>query len=129
MVGAVRDAIAVDHQQLTTLGSSLAPLLLARGRHRALPRPGEPLARGRTGAARFFQLYPGRRVVAGAGLAAHLAVDAGRGESLRRQRAQQQMIDAQSGVAWPAVPQIAPIGVERRVGMQRTEGIAPALPE
>ena len=38
MIGAVREGIAVDHQQRTTLGSSLAPLCLTP--HRALPRRG-----------------------------------------------------------------------------------------
>jgi hypothetical protein len=30
MIGAVREGIAVDHQQRTTLGSILAPFLLSR---------------------------------------------------------------------------------------------------
>ena len=41
MIGAVRERIAVDHQQRTTLGSSLAPLLLTRSPQRTLPRRGE----------------------------------------------------------------------------------------
>src|SRR5262249_60333815 len=38
MVGAVREGIAVDYQQRTTIGSSLVPLLLTRRPHRALLR-------------------------------------------------------------------------------------------
>ena len=68
-------------------------------------------------------------MIAGVFLAADLAIDAGGEEPLRRLFAQEQMIDAQAGVARPAVPQIAPIGVDRRVGMQRANGVAPALIE
>jgi len=39
------------------------------------------------------------------------------------------MIDAQPAIAWPAVPQVTPVGVHRRVGMQRPDRIAPAPPQ
>ena len=63
---------------------------------------------------RIAELDPGRRVVAGLLPAAHVPVDAGGLQAAaRRPRAQQQMVDAQAGVAGEGVPQIVPEGVDR----------------
>ena len=58
--------------------------------------------------ASLTQYDPRRRVIAGAFLAAHLAIDAGREQARRDRRAQQQMIEPQSGVARPAVALVVP---------------------
>ena len=66
-------------------------------------------------------------MVAGAGHASHVAIYAGIDQALRRFLAQEQMIEAKPCVARPAIPQIVPEGVHRLVGMQRADGIHPAL--
>src|ERR1700687_215590 len=59
------------------------------------------------------QPHPRRRVVAGAFLGSHLAVDAGLDQARRNGRAEQQMIEPQSGVARPAVSLVIPERVHR----------------
>src|SRR5207253_5912295 len=56
---------------------------------------------------------PRRRVVAGAFLASYLAVDAGLDQARRDGRAQEQMIEPQSGVTRPAVSLVIPERVHR----------------
>src|SRR5258705_9446945 len=59
------------------------------------------------------QYDPRRRVVAGAFLGSHLAVDACLDQARRKCGAQQQMIEPQSGIARPAVSLVIPERVHR----------------
>ena len=59
--------------------------------------------------------------------AAHLTVHAGGSETLGQGRAEQQMIDAETGVARKGVPEILPEGVDPLIGMQRPQRVGPAL--
>src|SRR3954451_3451524 len=81
---------------------------------------------GRAGA-ELLQHNPRRRMVAGAFLAAHLAIDAGLEQARRYLRAQQQMIEPQSGVARPAVALVVPEREHRFFRMQRADRVGPAL--
>ena len=56
----------------------------------------------------------------------HMALDAGGNQAAGNGRAQQQMVDAQSGVAGERVPEIFPKGVDPLVGMQRPQRVGPA---
>ena len=140
VIGAVRERVAVDDEQRTArfgfldlrrrpLGGGAArwPVVSAHSRARGNP-DWVPAFAGTSGAA-FAQLDPDRRMIAGIVLAANGAIDAGGDKALGGFLAQQQMIDAQAGVARPAVAQVAPVSVHRRVGMQRADGVAPALTE
>jgi hypothetical protein len=68
-------------------------------------------------------------VVAGLFLAALLAVDVGVGQVPGQFGRQQQVVDAQAGIARPAVAQVVPEGVDALVGMARTDRVRPALLE
>ena len=57
----------------------------------------------------------------------HIAVDAGRDEAAGNGRAQQQMIDAQPGIAGKRIPEIFPEGVDPLAGMQRAQRVSPTL--
>ena len=57
----------------------------------------------------------------------HLAVDAGGDQAAGKERAQQQVIDAQTGVAGKGVPEIFPECVDPLIGMQRAQRVGPAL--
>ena len=59
--------------------------------------------------------------------AAHLAVDAGCGKALRQWRAEQKMIDAQTGIASEGIPEILPERVDPLARVQRPQRISPAL--
>ena len=72
---------------------------------------------------------PHRRVIAGPFFAADGTVDAGIDEALGGLRAQQQMIDAQPGIARPAIAHVIPESVDRCIGMAHADGIDPALLE
>jgi DNA polymerase-1 len=61
-------------------------------------------------------------MIAGSGLAAHIAIDTGRFEPGGDFGAEQKMIEAQPGIARPTVPQVIPEGVHGRVGMLREGG-------
>ena len=60
--------------------------------------------------------------------AAHVPVDAGAHQPSRRRRVEQQVIDAQPGVAPVGIAKVIPVGVDRLVGMHRPQGIGPPLP-
>ena len=59
----------------------------------------------------------------------HIAVDAGGNQAAGKGRAQQQMIDAQAGVAGKGVPEILPECVDPLIGVQRPQRVGPALRE
>ena len=59
--------------------------------------------------------------------AAHLTIHAGSDEPTRDRRAEQQMVDAQAGVADPCVPEVVPKGVDAFVGVKRAQSVGPAL--
>ena len=56
-----------------------------------------------------------------------IAVDPGGNQAAGKGRAQQQMIDAQTGVAGKGVPEILPECVDPLTGMQRPQRVGPAL--
>ena len=57
----------------------------------------------------------------------HIAVDAGGDQAAGKGRAQQQMINAQAGVAGKGIPEIFPEGVDPLAGVQRPQRVGPAL--
>src|SRR5690349_10217010 len=73
------------------------------------------------------QLDPGGRVITRPLPAAHVAVDPGLLEPPRERRVQQQVIDAQAGIALIGVPEIIPEGEYLLLGMQGPNRIRPAL--
>ena len=75
------------------------------------------------------QSRPGRRMVAGLLAGAKSGVDAGRREALRRDGIEQQMVDADAGVAGEGVAPIIPEGVDGLVGVEMADGVGPALAE
>src|SRR5690606_33930308 len=76
------------------------------------------------------ELYPRRRVVAGAFPAAHLAVDAAALELAHEIFAEEEVIEAQARVPLPAVPHVVPERIERRlVRIEPAQRVGPALLE
>ena len=75
---------------------------------RSIDRYREHVAANAKRLSAYFEHDPRRRVVAGAFLAAHLAVDAGLDQARRERRAQQEMIEPQAGIARPAVSLVIP---------------------
>jgi hypothetical protein len=59
--------------------------------------------------------------------AAHVTVHAGCVKTLRQWRTEQQMIDAQTGVATEGVPEILPERVDPLIRMQSPQRVGPAL--
>ena len=57
----------------------------------------------------------------------HMALDAGGNQAAGKGRAQQQVIDAQSGVAGECIPEIFPERVGPLIGMQGPQRVGPAL--
>ena len=149
----MRKRVAVDHQKRPARsagsgsGSPIAGAGLRRGpfvcylrrfdrrrRRTALVamKPGSragPTSSSGFASGGFAQLDPCRGMIAGAFPAADLAIDTGGGQPLGRLRAQEEVIDAQPGVPRPAVPHVIPERVHRRVGMQRADGVEPAVVE
>ena len=66
-------------------------------------------------------------MVAGLLPAAHLAVDLGVDQPLGQRRAQQEVIDAQAGIARIGIPEIVEEGVDRLVRMVGPQRVGPAL--
>ena len=66
-------------------------------------------------------------MVAGIRLTSDSAVHASSLKSVGGSRAQQQMVDPQTGVSWPMLSEIVPEGEDRLVGIERSDGINPAL--
>src|SRR5262249_55971110 len=66
-------------------------------------------------------------VIARAFYATDLAIDTRIDKALCGFRVQQQMVDAEAGVAFPPVSPVIPKCVHRRVGMHGTDGVDPAL--
>jgi hypothetical protein len=70
---------------------------------------------------------PDSRVIARPFAGPHITVDAGGDQAARKGWAQQQMIDAQSGVAGKRVPEILPERVDPLIGVERAQRVCPAL--
>ena len=66
-------------------------------------------------------------MVAGLFPAAGVGVDAGGFEPPGRDRVEQQVVDADAGVAGEGVAPIIPEGEDRLVGMEMADGVGPAL--
>src|SRR3954471_8988369 len=60
-----------------------------------------------------IEVHPGRGMVARPRAGPDLAIDSGGGEAARGDRVEQQMVDADAGVAGEGVPPIIPEGVDR----------------
>ena len=121
----MRERIPVDHQQ--RLRWPLRHLRRARARAAGLAA----LA-ARRPAPRFRQVAqhrPGGCMVACAFLATDLAIHPGADKTLGAFRAQKQMIDAQPGIARPAISHVVPERVHGRIGMQGADGVGPSLVE
>src|SRR5690606_22974912 len=73
--------------------------------------------------------YPGRGMVACTRLAAYPGVDAGVDQSLGQGWIEQQMVDPQTGVAFPVLAKIVPERVDRLVRVPGAHRIEPALRE
>lgn len=66
-------------------------------------------------------------MIAGLLPATHLAINSGLLQSAGERGIQQQMVDAQAGIARPRIPKIVPKGVNPLLGMKLADGIGPAL--
>src|SRR5688500_3062117 len=75
------------------------------------------------------QRDPGRRMIAGLGQIAHPAVDAGLAQARRQFRVEQDVVDAQPGVALPVIAEVIPEGIDALLRMLGTQGVDPALLE
>src|SRR4051812_46074427 len=75
----------------------------------------------------FPQLDPGRRMIARTREPAHVAVDAGSSQALGQWWAQQQMVDAQVGIAGERIAPVFPERVDALLGMELADGVDPAL--
>src|SRR3981081_1047528 len=73
------------------------------------------------------ELDPRGRMVAGIGLAPDLAVDTGIAQAAGEVGAEQQVIEAQAGVARPAVSHVMPEGIHRLLRMTGPDRGGPAL--
>src|SRR4029077_3786814 len=76
----------------------------------------------------LWHLGPGRRVIARFLPAAYVAIDPRLAQSPGEGRIQQQVIDAQSGIALVSVAEVVPERIDLLFGMQGTNRIRPALP-
>ena len=59
--------------------------------------------------------------------ATHLAIHAGSHKAARDRRAEQQVVDAETGVARPGIPEVFPKGVDALVWVNGAQGVGPAL--
>ena len=66
-------------------------------------------------------------MIAGMLKAPRRAVDPGRDQAASNRRAQQQMIDAQPGIAGKRVPEILPEGVDPLVRIERAQRVGPPM--
>ena len=66
-------------------------------------------------------------MVAGLLAGANAAIDAGRLEPFRRRGVEQQMVDADAGIAGEGVAPIIPEGEDRLARMKMADGVGPAL--
>src|SRR6516165_2720039 len=126
VVHAVRERVSVDHQERPARRFCRLRLRIARRALRALWRS---MRRKALRLRRIAQHDPGGGVIARAFFSANLAIDAGVDKALRGLRAQQQMIDAQAGIARPAIAHVIPKRIDRRIGVARANGVDPALAE
>lgn len=58
---------------------------------------------------------------------ADFAIDAPADQPLRQRRAEQDVIEPQPGVSAPGIPQVIPECIDGLVGVQRADGVEPAL--
>jgi hypothetical protein len=70
---------------------------------------------------------PGWRVVAGANLPPHLAINPSRHQASDHRRAEEEVVEAETGVALPSIPLVVPKRVDRVRGMKRPDRVGPAL--
>jgi hypothetical protein len=66
-------------------------------------------------------------VITGPYAAAYFAVDAGSDKAAGNSRAQQQMVDAQTGVAAKGIPEIFPERVDPLIRVKNPQRVGPAL--
>src|SRR6478736_8919095 len=77
-------------------------------------------AGGQRGARLVLQVHPRRCVIAGTLPAAHLAIDARTPQPLANRAVEQQVIDAQAGIASVGIAEVIPESVDLRGRMQGT---------
>ena len=66
-------------------------------------------------------------MITGVRLAAHLSLDTSIDEHAGKSRAQQQVVEPETGVARPSVPHVVPKRVDAFVTAQVTDGVGPSL--
>jgi hypothetical protein len=71
--------------------------------------------------------YPHGRVGASALHASRLAIDAGTLQALRQSGTQENVVETQTTIAFPALPRVVPKRVHRFCGMESANGVGPAL--
>jgi hypothetical protein len=86
-----------------------------------------PGSRSRSRSVTIRQLNPERRMVAGIRLTSDSAVHASSLKSVGGSRAQQQMVDPQTGVSLPSIPQVVPERVHRLARVQSPDRVHPSL--
>src|SRR5947207_13862301 len=110
------------------IGRRCSPTHRARCGPTIIPTFSESCCARNSAGSRLFQRDPRRRVIAGAFLAAHCAVDTGLAEAWRQHRAQKEMIEPKPGVARPAVALVVPEREHRLCRVPGAARIGPALP-
>jgi hypothetical protein len=101
----------------------------------AVLRVAKPLPPGAVGKRRTISpdscdhIDPGGRMIAGMGLATNPGVDTSGAEVLGKPFVDQQVINPQPAISFPVLTEVIPEGVDRLVGMQRSDSIHPALIE
>lgn len=75
----------------------------------------------------ILNLHPHRRMVRRLLPPADLAVDFGFAQAGGQGGAEQQVVDAQAGIAFPAVIEVVPEGEDLRLGVQAADRVGPAL--
>ena len=68
-------------------------------------------------------------MIAGLLSSSHVTIDAGTLQTLFQIGAEQNVIDAEPAIALPALPHVVPERVHRFFGMERANGVGPALRE
>jgi hypothetical protein len=106
------------------------PQLFRRSRRVGRNCLGESLSEGTTAAVRNIpNSYPHGRVVTGALHASRLTIDAGVLQALCQRGTQQNVVETQTAIAFPALPHVIPKRIHRFFGMERANGIGPPLRE
>ena len=78
---------------------------------------------------RIAKLHPYGRMVTGVLHPSYVTIDAGALQTLHQSGTQQNVVETQTAIALPTVPHVIPKRVHRFFGMERANGVGPALRE